>query len=107
MLDSRNTVLRRYLNRNVYGARMITGTGGVRLKQRNMHNDNDKDSAVMDLAVIETRVSDTRQMDGTHKFQEWECRGLAKTLSVEVPDDAVWNTTMSGSIAIRENFADI
>src|SRR3989344_2702794 len=60
-----------------------------------------------DLAVIETRVSDARQMDGTHKFQEWECRGLAKTLGVEVPDDAVWNTTMSGSIAIRENFADI
>lgn len=59
------------------------------------------------LAVIETRVSDPRQLDGSHAFQESECCILAAALNAEVPDDGIWNTTMSGSVEDRENFGDI
>ncbi len=48
------------------------------------------------LAVIDTRVSHDRQLDGSHEFQERECRKLAADLGIEVPEDGVWNTTISG-----------
>ncbi len=57
------------------------------------------------LAVIETRVSDKRQLDGSHDQQERECRDLAVGLGARV--DRVWRTTASGSIADRDNFTDI
>ncbi len=57
------------------------------------------------LAVIETRVSDPRQLDGSHDFQEAESRKLVGSLGAEV--HRVWRTTVSGSIEDRENFADI
>ncbi len=57
------------------------------------------------LAVIETRVSDPRQLDGSHELQERECLRLAAELGVEV--DKIWKTTVSGSIEDRENFDDI
>ena len=57
------------------------------------------------LAVIETRVSDPRQMDGSHAFQEMECKKLAESMGLEV--HKIWKTTVSGSIEDRENFTDI
>jgi len=57
------------------------------------------------LCVIETRVSDPRQLDGTHEAQEAACRRLAAELGCEV--DRVWNTTVSGSLSERESFIEI
>ncbi|MSR87916.1 MAG: recombinase family protein [Candidatus Zambryskibacteria bacterium] len=64
-----------------------------------------KDTPEKPLAVIETRVSDKRQLDGSHDQQEKECRKLVAELGADV--DKVWRTTASGSIEDRDNFADI
>lgn len=70
-----------------------------------MKNENSKIETP--LAVIETRVSDPRQEDGSHETQEAECRRLAAKLGAIVPADGVWNTTMSGSVVDRDPFIDI
>lgn len=59
------------------------------------------------LAVVETRVSDPRQGDGTHKLQTDECLLLAGKLGVQVERDAVWNVTISGSKETRDSFEEI
>lgn len=48
------------------------------------------------LAIIETRVSDPRQLDGSHEFQEKECRKYADSLDIDVLEEGVWHTTISG-----------
>lgn len=53
-----------------------------------------EDEKTKPLTIVETRVSDQRQLDGTHAFQEAESRRHADLLGFEVLK--VWNTTISG-----------
>ena len=49
-----------------------------------------------ELAIGETRVSNIRQLDGTHPVQEKDIRKLATDDGVDIAEDGFWNNTISG-----------
>ncbi|MEK7606275.1 MAG: recombinase family protein [Patescibacteria group bacterium] len=57
------------------------------------------------LGIGETRVSDTRQLDGSHEFQESEIRRFAANLKIEIAADGFWSNTVKGDSDERMTMA--